>query len=105
MVKLSLNAMVHSGGAVMRAAVLFLVLSTASTFGFGGEAHAQEGCKTVQFSCTQMSQRCQKSCETARDPSICAARLCTTPLAKCKATGTWQSVGSQAACWKTNNRT
>jgi|LFEF01.1.fsa_nt_gb hypothetical protein len=67
-------------------------------------AFAQEGCKTVQFSCTQMQQRCEKSCEAARDKTICAAQLCAPPLARCKASGTWQSVGSKAACWKTNNR-
>jgi predicted secreted protein len=77
------------------AAVLFLASPQAS---------AQEGCKTVQFSCTQMNQRCEKACQSGRDPSICIARTCSISMTSCKSTGTWKSQMSGAACWKTNNR-
>jgi predicted secreted protein len=65
---------------------------------------AQEGCKTVQFSCSQMNQRCERACQSGRDPSICIARTCSIAMTGCKSTGTWKSQVAGAACWKTNNR-
>ncbi|AMJ63076.1 hypothetical protein AXW83_24725 [Bosea sp. PAMC 26642] len=68
-----------------------------------GSAVAQEGCKTSQLSCSQISADCTKKCQSANSPSACEARLCTVPFSTCKANGVWKSVASPA-CWKTNNR-
>ena len=82
----------------------FLAIAFAvSAFMSSNPAAAQEGCKQVQISCSQMNQNCERNCQNANNSSACAARVCAVNMNNCKANGIWKPQGG-AACWKTNNR-
>lgn len=82
---------------------LIFAAVTLACLAHGGSAWAQEGCKTVQRSCSQMNTECESRCQNGNNPSACIARLCSVHLSSCKANGVWKPAGG-AACWKTNNR-
>lgn len=70
-----------------------------------GSVRAQEGCKQVTTSCSVMFKSCEQNCnKVSNNASACIARVCTPPLAGCKANGVWRSVQSGSACWATKNR-
>lgn len=72
--------------------------------GLSASAYAQEGCKTVSTSCTQMYQTCEKQCQASNNASRCVGGNCEPRLGECKSTGIWKSSQTRAACWKTSNR-
>jgi hypothetical protein len=69
----------------------------------GVHAFAQDGCQTVQRSCSQMNQTCEQRCQNQRNPSSCIATACSVNLTSCKSNGVWKPPGG-AACWRTSNR-
>ena len=89
----------------MRKIVLGSALSGFVMLSIVSPAFAQEGCKMVTGSCTQLSQSCEKQCQTSNNASACVGRFCAPKLETCKSTGVWRSANTGAACWKTNNRT
>lgn len=86
----------------MKSVLSFAVL-LGLCFASSNSVSAQEGCQTVQRSCSQMNQVCERNCQNGNNPSACVARFCSVNLTACKANGVWKPQGG-AACWKTNNR-
>jgi hypothetical protein len=76
---------------------------TAAILVAASSAFAQDGCRQVQTSCTQMKARCDQNCQSARNPSACMGAVCDATLNNCKQTGIWKASGT-IACWKTNNK-
>ncbi|WP_162561140.1 hypothetical protein [Methylobacterium terrae] len=64
---------------------------------------AQEGCKSVTASCSQMQANCEEKCGTAANPGRCATTICAAAMPRCKESGVWNPRTS-ATCWKTSNR-
>ena len=84
-------------------AVIAITLGVATLIAGYQTAGAQEGCRAVQSSCSQMNASCERNCQAGNNPSACAARLCAVPFSGCKANGIWKSASSPT-CLKTNNR-
>jgi len=87
----------------MPAFALAISLAISAALSFFSPAAAQEGCRQVQASCSQMNQTCERNCQNGNNPSACIARFCSVNMNSCKANGVWKPQGG-AACWKTNNR-
>ncbi len=84
-------------------AVLAIVLGLAALMAGYQGASAQEGCRAVKSSCTQMNASCEQKCQPSNSPSSCIARLCSVPFSGCKVNGVWKSNASPT-CLKTSNR-
>ncbi len=83
--------------------LLPLIAGVFFIFTIGTGAQAQDGCKVVNASCSQMNARCERNCQNNNNPSACIARACSVNLTSCQANGIWQPRGG-AACWRTNSR-
>lgn len=84
-------------------AALAITLGLAALMAGHQSAGAQEGCRAVQSSCTQMNASCEQKCQKSNSPSTCIARLCSVPFGGCKVNGVWKSNASPT-CLKTSNR-
>ena len=84
-------------------AVIAITFGLAALMAGHQTAGAQEGCRAVQSSCTQMNTSCERNCQPSNSPSTCIARLCSVPFSGCKVNGVWKSAATPT-CLKTNNQ-
>ena len=61
-------------------AVLAIELGLAALLAGYQAAGAQEGCRAVKSSCSQMNASCEQKCQAGNNPSACVARLCATSV-------------------------
>ncbi len=71
--------------------------------GSASASMAQEACRQVQNSCSQMKARCEQNCQGQQNPGRCIGAICEAALNNCRQTGIWKAVGAPV-CWKTNNK-
>jgi hypothetical protein len=88
----------------MKMSLAFAAMLLFATAGLPSVSHAQQGCKTSTYSCSQLYNDCEKKCRARGTGDICIAKFCSTGLSDCKATGVWKSASSGSACWTTTKR-
>lgn len=88
----------------MRKTAVLVAFTVLAHLAMPMSSYAQEGCKVVTTSCTQLNQSCEQKCQASNNQGRCIGSICAPQLSNCKASGVWKSANTAAACWKTNNR-